>query len=55
MKATHIEWDTDGNLEVLKELPTEMQIPDGMTDKDAISDWLTEQQEFCHKGFLLED
>ena len=38
MKATNIKWDTDGDMEFLAELPTEMKLPDGMTDEDEISD-----------------
>lgn len=53
MRATHIEWDTDGDM--VKELPTEMELPEGMTDEDEISDWITEQEGFCNKGFFLED
>lgn len=55
MRAIHIEWDTDEDMELLKELPTEMKLPEGMTDEDEISDWITEQEGFCNKGFLLED
>ena len=42
MKATNIKWDTDGDMELLEELPTEMKLLDGMTDDDEISDWLSE-------------
>lgn len=38
MKATNIKWDTDGNMEVLKELPTEMEIPEGITRKNREKD-----------------
>ena len=55
MRAIHIEWDTDGDMELLKELPTEMELPKGMTDEEEISDWITEQEGFCNKGFFLED
>ena len=43
------------DIELLKELPTEIELPKGMEDEDEISDWLTEQVGFCHKGFFLED
>lgn len=54
MKATNIKWDTDGNEELAKELPTEMKIPDGMTDEDEISDFLSNTTGFCHEGFTIE-
>lgn len=64
MKATNIQWDIDEiDEEDLEEdtksedyaiaLPTEIKIPDGMTDKDEISDYLSEQTGFCHFGFEL--
>lgn len=28
MKAINIEWDTDGDMELLKQLPTEIEIPE---------------------------
>ena len=28
MKATNIKWDTDGDMELLQDLPTEMEIPE---------------------------
>lgn len=45
MKAINIKWDTDGDLECLHTLPTEMEIPEGMTDEEG----------FCHDGFELVD
>lgn len=51
LKATHIQWDTDGE-DV--PLPMEIIVPDGMTDKDEISDYLSDQTWFCHTGFHLE-
>lgn len=53
MKATNIMWDTDGDIELLSELPTEMEIPAEMTDKDEISDWISDEIGFCHNGFDL--
>ena len=36
-------------------LPTETDIPDDIgDDEDAISDYLSDEYEFCHKGFSLE-
>lgn len=52
MKAVHIEWDVD-NEEDLQSLPMEIEIPDGMTDEDEISDYLSEVTGFCHRGFSL--
>ena len=48
MKAINIKWDTDGDLECLHTLPTEMEIPEGMTDEDEISDWLSDTEGLCH-------
>ena len=55
MKAVNIEWDTDGDKKAFEELPTEMEIPDGMTDEEEISDWLSDETGFCHNGFELVD
>lgn len=53
MKAVNIIWDTDGEY---VELPTEIEIPNGMTDEDEISDYITDETGFCHCGFeLIED
>lgn len=51
MKAININWDTDGDMELLKDLPTEIEIPDGVEDSDYISDYTG----FCHLGFELTD
>ena len=53
MKAINIIWDSDYE-EDLKTLPTEIDIPNGMTD-DEISDYITDKTGFCHKGFNLVD
>lgn len=50
LRAVGIEWDTDGE-EV--NLPTEMDVPDYLYEEE-ISDWLTEETGFCHKGFQVE-
>ena len=60
MKAVNIKWDTDGDMELLEELPTEVEIPDYLiTDEDDllddISDWLSDEYGFCHFGFELVD
>lgn len=54
MKATNIIWDVDYE-EDLENLPTEIEIPEGMTDEDEISDYISDETGFCHKGFVLED
>ena len=60
LKAINIKWDTDGDKEVLNELPTEMIIPNELEelykeDKEyaleEISDWLSDETGFCHDGF----
>ena len=59
MKAVNIKWDTDGDMELLEELPTEVEIPDYLiTDDeddllDDVSDWLSDEFGFCHFGFEL--
>lgn len=58
MKAVNIKWDTDGDMEVFDELPTEIEIPDYLvTDEDdlldEVSDWLSDEYGFCHDGFEL--
>lgn len=54
MKAINIKWDVDDE-DDLKDLPTEMEIPEGMEDEDEISDWLSDQAGHCHYGFELEE
>lgn len=51
-KATHIQWNVD-ELEDLELLPTEIDIPDDMTDMEEISDYITDQTGFCHNGFIM--
>ncbi len=55
MKAINIKWDTDGDIELLNELPVEMEIPEGMTDEEEISDYISDETGFCHMGFDLVD
>lgn len=52
LKAFNIEWDVDF-AEDLESLPTEVQIPAGMTDTEEISDYLSNLTGFCHRGFEL--
>ena len=37
----------------LMNLPDTVEIPDGMTDVDEISEWLSDEYGFCHRGFKL--
>ena len=62
MKATNIQWDTDGDEKLLKELPTEIQIPDELAKNadedgydDEISDYISDVTGFCHYGFELAE
>lgn len=66
MKAVNIQWDTDDEewgdtiisdviYMLADELPTEVEIPKGMTDEEEISDWLSNEFGFCHNGFELVD
>ena len=52
MKAINIQWDTDGE-DI--QLPSEIDIPNGMTDGDEISDYLSDTTGFCHYGFELSE
>lgn len=53
LKATNILWDTDYDDD--GELPTEINIPEGMTNEDEISDYLSEVTGFCHQGYVKEE
>lgn len=50
--AINIQWDVDDN-EDLERLPQKVKIPEGMTDDDEISDYLSDLTGFCHYGFSL--
>ncbi len=54
MKAINIEWDIDYE-EELEDLPTEIDIPEGITDEEEISNYISNVTGFCHKGFTLEE
>ena len=68
MKIINIKWDTDGDKELLKILPTEIDITeefdfeeyeiDGEFEKeqllDDISDWLSDTYGYCHFGVEIE-
>lgn len=49
--AEIIEWDTDEDDDT--ELPKTIEIPEGMVDEDEISEYLSEQTGYCHKGFSI--
>lgn len=51
MKAINIIWDTDGENVTL---PNEIEIPNTMIELEAISDYITDETGFCHKGFELD-
>lgn len=56
LRAVNIIWDIDEDDENDDiSLPTEIDIPDGMTDDDEISDYLSDTTGFCHKGYSLEE
>lgn len=50
--AINIQWDVDNN-EDLDGLPQRVVLPEGMTDDDEISDYLSDLTGFCHYGFSL--
>lgn len=55
MKAINIKWDTDGDMKLLRELPSEIEIPEDIKDEDEISDYLSDETGFCHEGFEIID
>lgn len=69
-RVNHIAWDTDGippskirlsdgrrlpvgNKSVLVVVPDEIVACD--EEEEYISDWLSEEYEFCHGGFLFKE
>ena len=50
MKAINILWDTDG-----ENISLPIDIPEGMSDEDEVSDYISNVTGFCHKGFELID
>lgn len=50
--AINIQWDVDYE-EDLEGLPQRVILPEGMTDDDEISDYLSDLTGFCHYGFSL--
>lgn len=53
MIATNIKWNLEGYEETI--LPTEVEVPEEMTDEEEISNWLSDLTGFGHKGFELEE
>lgn len=53
MKAYNINWDTDG--EEIMNLPTEIEIPEGITEPDEIEDYLSDLTGFCMFGYSLKE
>ena len=53
MKATNIQWDVDCKTD-FEFLPTEVDLPNGMTDIDEISDYLSDLTGFCLDGFCID-
>lgn len=59
MLIKNIRWDTDGDMEALASLPTEVYTPPFLsceyTDLDSylddVSDWLSDEFGWCHFGF----
>ena len=47
--------DSDDIIECLCEIPDEIEIPEGMTDMDDISDYLSDLTGFCHDSFTIID
>ena len=54
LNAVNIEWVVD-LAEDLVSLRNEVQIADGMTDTEEISDYLSNLTGFCHRGFGLKE
>ena len=64
MKVVKIKWDTDGDKELLKTLPKEIDISNEFDVKDYeddeeqilddISDWLTDTYGYCNFGFEVK-
>lgn len=62
MLIKNIKWDTDGDMEALASLPTQVYTPLFLdrenTDLDSylddISDWLSDEFGWCHFGFEAE-
>lgn len=53
LRATNILWDVD--YDDNGELPTQIDIPEEMTDEDEITEYLSQVTGFCHEGYTLEE
>ena len=53
MRALNIKWDTDGNTDVLNELPNEVEIPCDV-EEDEVCDYLSDEYGYCVFGFDIE-
>ena len=53
-----VKWDIDGGtFEPPRDIVRYMTVPEGMTEEeleDDISDWLSDQYGWCHKGFDMK-
>lgn len=62
MKAVNIKCDTDGDLELLRDLLKEIEIPECLIEEDTDideyeeenADYISEVTGYCHFGFDLE-
>lgn len=61
--VSDIRWDTDGDMEALASLPTEVYTPQFLHQEqyddieeflDDVSDWLSDEYGWCHFGFETE-
>ena len=54
--AKNIVWDTDGEDPLALGLPDRLPIPEKVAEEgdDAISDYITQETGFCHKGFEID-
>lgn len=53
MRATCIQWETD-TIEEKENLPSEIKLPDGMTESDEIDDYISDTTGYLHNGYMLE-
>lgn len=64
MLIKNIKWDTDGDMEALASLPTEVYTPSFLCQEQYddveeflgdVSDWLSDEYGWCHFGFDVDD
>ncbi len=53
MIAYDIAWDTEGE-DFVPPLPSEIELPEYITELYEISEYLSDCTGFCHKGFCLK-